>query len=127
MNDEMTPAGGSLRPRAKRVSLSSMVLVRTLSMDRVFRARDVSSTGCFLFTKITAGTDLDVGAPVQLQLSGVVGGVAVAVRCTGVIARHATPGTVEHDEFPTGVGVRITACDPANSELLEQLLALGTN
>ena len=108
---------------AERVALDSMVLVRSVSTDRVFRTRDLSTTGCFIFTKVTGGVAFEIGQAVELQLTGTIDGRAVSVRCSGEIARSVEPGTSEAQKFPTGLGVRITSCDPANRDQLERLLA----
>jgi hypothetical protein len=113
--------------RAKRVSVDSMVLVRSVTTDRVFRTRDLSETGAFIFTKVTAGNSFEVGQAVELQLTGTIDGRAVAVRCGAEIVRAVAPGTTEERAFPTGLGVRITSCDPANRALLDRLLAQRAN
>jgi len=113
--------------RAARVTVDSMVLVRSVSTDRVFRTRDLSVTGAFIFTKFTShpggGNAFEVGQTVELQLTGSLDGRPVSVRCTGEIARAVEPGTNEASAFPTGLGGRITSCDPANRDQLERLLA----
>ena len=112
---------------AERVALNSMVLVRTESTDRVFRTRDLSATGCFIFTKVTGGAPFEIGEAVELQLTGTIDGSPVSLRCSGEIARTVEPGTSEAETFPTGLGVRITACDPANLDQLQRLLAQRAN
>ncbi len=112
---------------AERVSIDSMVLVRSVAADRVFRTRDVSTTGCFIFTKVTNGAPFEVGQAVELQLTGSLDGRGVSIRCQGAIARAVEPGSAEAQAFPTGLGVRITSCDAADRVQLERLLAAQRN
>lgn len=122
----MRPPTSSGR-NAERVTLDAMVLVRSVVTDRVFRTRDVSATGCFIFTKVTTGAPFEVGQAVELQLTGNLDGRNVAIRCQGEIARAVEPGTAEADAFPTGLGVRITSCAASDRAQLERLVAAQRN
>jgi PilZ domain len=100
--------------RAERVSVDAFVKVRGDGHELVFRTRDVSENGVFLYTKVTRAYPFRVGSTLSLELFG----YDQTVRCTALVVRVVDPGSAEAEHFPTGFGVRILeADDDARSSL----------
>ena len=92
------------QPRAERVSLDAFVIARTPGGDEwVFRTRDLSSTGLFLYTRVARAYPLKVGSTLELDVHDEL----ASFRCTAVVARVVEPGSAEADRFPTGFGLHI--------------------
>jgi hypothetical protein len=89
--------------RAERVSVDAFVKVRSDGHELVFRTRDVSEHGVFLYTKVTRAYPFRVGSTLGLELFG----YDQTVRCTAVVVRIVEPGSAEAEHFATGFGVRI--------------------
>ena len=95
---------------AERVRVDAFVKVHgTAGQELVFRTRDLSEQGLFLYTKVARLYPFKVGSTLQLELYD----FDQQVTCKVVVARVVDPGSVENETFPAGFGVRIVECDEA--------------
>lgn len=95
---------------AERVRVDAFVKVQGADgQELVFRTRDLSEHGLFLYTKVARSYPFKVGSTLALDLYD----YDEQVTCTVVVARIVEPGSVESETFPTGFGVRIVDCDAA--------------
>lgn len=104
--------------RAERVSVDAFVKVSSDGNELVFRTRDVSEHGVFLYTRVTRAYPFRVGSTLSLELFG----YDQTVRCKAVVARVVEPGSSEAERFPTGFGVRILEADEAARAALAALI-----
>ena len=74
--------------------------------ELVFRTRDLSETGLFLYTKVARMYPFKVGSTLALDLYD----YDEQVSCKVVVVRIVEPGSPESETFPTGFGVRIVDC-----------------
>jgi len=109
-------AMSELRERgAERVAVDAFVKVHGEGgQELVFRTRDLSEHGLFLYTRVARVYPIKVGSTLQLELYDFDQHVA----CTVVVVRVVETGSSESDKFPTGFGVKITECsDDARAAL----------
>jgi hypothetical protein len=105
---------------AERVRVDAFVkVVGADGQELVFRTRDLSEHGVFLYTKVARAYPFKIGSTLALELFG----HDSTVTCTGVVVRVVEPGSAESTSYPTGFGVRITECSEAARETLRTLLA----
>ncbi|MEZ4366341.1 MAG: PilZ domain-containing protein [Kofleriaceae bacterium] len=107
---------------ATRVTVEAFVIVRaaeTGDAELVFRTRDLSATGLFLYTRVARTYPLRIGSTLAIEFHD----EAASFRCTGVVARVVEAGSAEADRFPTGFGVRIVGAEPDDRARLDGLLA----
>jgi len=104
---------------AERVAVDAFVKVSGADgQELVFRTRDLSEHGLFLYTKVARAYPIKLGSTLSLELYDFDQHVA----CTVVVVRVVEPGSAESDRFPTGFGVRITACaDDARAALARMI------
>jgi hypothetical protein len=116
-SDRMTEA----RERgAERVRVDAFVKVHgAAGQELVFRTRDLSAQGLFLYTKVARLYPFKVGSTLALELYDFDQHVA----CKVVVVRVVDPGSAENDTFPTGFGVRIVECDEASRRALDEMIA----
>jgi PilZ domain len=97
-----------LRERsAERVRVDAFVKVHGADgQELVFRTRDLSEHGLFLYTKVARAYPFKVGSTLELELYG----FDEAVECKVVVVRVVESGTTESSTYPTGFGVRIVEC-----------------
>jgi len=84
----------------------------------VFRTRDLSEQGLFLYTEIARSYPFKVGSTLLLELYE--GGQHVA--CKAVVVRVVVPGSPENATYPSGFGMRITECDDASRKALATMI-----
>jgi hypothetical protein len=114
----MTQAGGARR--AERVRVDAFVKISGADgQELVFRTRDLSEQGLFLYTKVARAYPFKVGSTLSLELYD----YDEAVRCEVVVARVVEPGSAESETFPTGFGVRIVGCSDAGRATLAAMIA----
>ena len=101
-------AMSELRERgAERVAVDAFVKVHGEGgQELVFRTRDLSEQGLFLYTRVARVYPIKVGSTLQLELYD----FDQQVTCTVVVVRVVESGSSESDKFPTGFGVKITEC-----------------
>jgi len=95
---------------AERVRVDAFVIVRqTDGQELVFRTRDLSEQGLFLYTKVARIYPFVVGSTLELEIYD----VDQHATCKVVVVRVVEAGSVESETFPTGFGVRILDGDRA--------------
>src|SRR5204863_5543951 len=102
---------GDRQKRAEeRVSVEAFVKVSGKvsggDSEFVFRTRDLSPSGLFLYTRVGHIYPFKVGSTLQLELYD----YDVFVTAKVVVVRIVEPGSAEADRYPTGFGVRIVEC-----------------
>ncbi|HEX2691258.1 MAG TPA: PilZ domain-containing protein [Kofleriaceae bacterium] len=86
--------------------------------ELVFRTRDLSNQGLFLYTKVARAYPFKVGSTLELELYD----FDQQVTCKVVVVRVVDPGSPENATFPTGFGVRIVECDEASRRALSGMI-----
>lgn len=105
---------------AERVQVDAFVTVHgSDGQDLVFRTRDLSENGLFLYTQVASSYAIRVGTTLTLELTDADG----VISCTVVVVRIVEPGTPESERFPTGFGVKITEATDDNRAALRGLIA----
>lgn len=117
--DRRTPTADGQHRESPRVAVDAFVKVRGAG-DRefVFRTRDLSESGLFLYTRVGHAYPFRVGATLDLELYD----YDEAVHCEVLIVRVVEPGSAESDHYPTGFGVKIIGMDPAMRERLATMI-----
>ncbi|HXU73829.1 MAG TPA: PilZ domain-containing protein [Polyangia bacterium] len=114
------PRGGPDRAYP-RVAIDAFV--RVLGPDPegreyVFRTRDLSPGGLFLYTRVGHLYPFRVGAALSIELYD----FDRAVDFKAVVVRVVEPGSPEAERFPMGFGVKVIEIDDGNRARLEELL-----
>lgn len=100
---------------AERVRVDAFVKVHGADgQELVFRTRDLSAQGLFLFTKVARVYPFKVGSTLQLELYD----YDDFVRCKVVVVRIVDQNTSESADYPTGFGVRIVELEDASRDKL---------
>jgi len=100
----MRPVNGNRD--APRVAVDAFVKVRGAgNKEFVFRTRDLSESGLFLYTKVGHAYPFQVGQSLDLELYD----YDEYVQCEVLIVRVVEPGSAESDHYPTGFGVKIVS------------------
>jgi hypothetical protein len=86
-----------------RVAVDAFVKVSGSDGEFVFRTRDLSEGGLFLYTKVAHTYPFRVGSSLQIELYD----YDEYVTCEVVVVRVVQPGSPEASTHPTGFGVRI--------------------
>jgi hypothetical protein len=105
-----------------RVAVDAFVRVLGAELggrEYVFRTRDLSQGGLFLYTRVGHLYPFRVGAALSIELYD----FDRAVDFRAVVVRIVEPGSPEAERFPMGFGVKIVEIDDANRQRLEELLA----
>ena len=118
VEDRRTGGDGPSR-ESPRVAVDAFVKVRGHG-DRefVFRTRDLSESGLFLYTRVGHAYPFRVGATLDLELYD----YDEAVHCEVLIVRVVEPGSAESDHYPTGFGVKIISINPAEQSRLAAMV-----
>jgi c-di-GMP-binding flagellar brake protein YcgR len=104
---------------AERVRVDAFVKVQGADgQELVFRTRDLSAHGVFLYTRVARIYPFKVGSTLSLELYD----YDQHVQCTVVVARVVEPGSDEADHFPTGFGVRILEIDEPSRRALAHMI-----
>lgn len=102
---------------AERVRVDAFVKVHGADgQELVFRTRDLSEQGLFLYTRVARVYPFRLGSTLELELE--LYDFDQQVTCKVVVVRVVDPGTPENETFPTGFGVRIVECDAASRKAL---------
>jgi len=105
---------------AERVAVDAFVKVSGADgQELVFRTRDLSEQGLFLYTKVARAYPIKVGSTLQLELYD----FDQAVVCKVVVVRVVEPSSTESASFPTGFGVKIVECDDVARAALKTMIA----
>lgn len=104
---------------AERVRVDAFVKIHgDDTQELVFKTRDLSEQGLFLYTQVAQAYRFKVGSVLDLELYD----DDQAVACKVVVVRIVEPGTAEAETFPTGFGVRIVEiADGARAQIREMI------
>ena len=113
-------AGGTDNTRsAERVKVEAFVKVSSADhQEFVFRTRDLSTGGLFLYTRVAHIYPFKIGSTLLLDLYD----YDESVTCKVVVVRVVEHGSAESDRYPTGFGVKIVDLDDANRGRLAMML-----
>ena len=104
---------------AERVRVDAFVKVHGADgQELVFRTRDLSEHGLFLYTKVARSYPFQIGSTLDLELYD----YDEFVQCKVVVVRVVEPGTGEAETYPTGFGVKIVACTEPQKKKLAQMI-----
>jgi len=104
---------------AERVRVDAFVKVHgSDGQELVFRTRDLSEQGLFLYTRVARAYPFKLGSTLALELYD----FDQVVTCKVIVVRVVEPGSTESDTFPTGFGVRILECDEADRKALATMI-----
>ena len=104
---------------AERVRVDAFVRVHGADgQELVFRTRDLSEHGLFLYTKVARMYPFKVGSTLALELYD----FDEQVSCKVVVVRIVEQGSPESGTFPTGFGVRIVECSEASRTVLTKMI-----
>ena len=103
---------------AERVRVDAFVKVQGDGQELVFRTRDLSEQGLFLYTKVARVYPFKVGSTLLLELYD----YDQHVSCKVVVVRVVDPGSPENETFPAGFGVRIVECDEPSRRALAMMI-----
>jgi hypothetical protein len=104
---------------AERVPVEAFVIVRgERGEELVFRTRDLSEHGLFLYTKVARSYPFKVGSTLHLELYD----FDESFECDVVVVRVVEPGSAESERYPTGFGVRIADLDAVAKAKLAGLI-----
>ena len=104
---------------AERVRVDAFVKVHGADgQELVFRTRDLSEQGLFLYTKVARAYPFKVGSTLQLELYD----YDQHVSCKVVVVRVVEPGSAESDTFPTGFGVKIIDLPEPSRQLIVTMI-----
>ena len=115
----MMSSGDNARA-AERVKVEAFVKVsgHDGQQEYVFRTRDLSNGGLFLFTRVAHSYPFKIGSTLGLELYD----SDETVTCKVVVVRVVQHGSAESDRYPTGFGVKIVDCDDGNRARLTAML-----
>lgn len=105
---------------AERVRVDAFVKVHGEGgQELVFRTRDLSEQGLFLYTRVARSYPFKVGSTLELELYD----YDQHVTCKVVVVRIVAEGSGESEKFPAGFGVRIVDLDDASRAALAAMIA----
>ncbi len=105
---------------AERVRVDAFVKVHGADgQELVFRTRDLSEHGLFLYTKVARAYPFRVGSTLELELYD----FDETVTCKVVVVRVVEPDSSESGTYPTGFGVRIVEADDDARSRLDHMIA----
>lgn len=104
---------------SERVRVDAFVKVHgSDGQELVFRTRDLSISGLFLYTKVARAYPFRVGSTLSLELYD----YDQQVTCKVVVVRVVEPGSTESATAPTGFGVRIVDLDDPSRRALAAMI-----
>jgi hypothetical protein len=104
---------------AERVRVDAFVKVHGAGgQELVFRTRDLSAHGLFLYTRVARAYPFKVGSTLELELYD----YDQQVTCKVVVVRVVEQGTSESETFPTGFGVKIVDLDEGSRTALGTMI-----
>jgi hypothetical protein len=117
----MSADGGLDGRQHPRVTVDAFVRILGPDSDceYVFRVRDLSMGGLFLYTRVGHLYPFYVGAPLIIQLYD----YDHTVELRAVVVRIVEAGSPEAERFPSGFGVKIVEIDEAHHARLQSLIA----
>jgi hypothetical protein len=107
----------------QRVKVEAFVKVSGADKEFVFRTRDLSKTGLFLYTRVAHIYPFKVGSTLTLELYDYDQFVTAKV----VVVRVVEPNSAEADRYPMGFGVRIIEIDEPSRDRLGAMIELAAD
>jgi hypothetical protein len=104
--------------QSARVAVDAFVKVTGSDGEFVFRTRDLSASGLFLYTKVAHTYPFSTGSRLQLELHD----YDEYVSCEVVVVRVVQPGSSESASYPTGFGVRIARIAEPDRDRLARMI-----
>lgn len=101
-----------------RVKVEAFVKISGGDKEFVFRTRDLSKNGLFLYTRVAHIYPFRVGSTLTLELYD----YDEFVQAKVVVVRVVEPNSAEADNYPTGFGVRIIEIDDGEKNKLHKML-----
>lgn len=115
----MTPVTKEKDTRGEpRVKVEAFVKVSGGDKEYVFRTRDLSKNGVFLYTRVAHIYPFKVGSTLTLELYD----YDEFVQAKVVVVRVVEPNSAEADKYPTGFGVRIIEIADGHKAKLHKML-----
>jgi hypothetical protein len=108
---------------APRVKVEAFVKVSGGDKEFVFRTRDLSKTGVFLYTRVAHIYPFKIGSTLTLELYD----YDEFVRAKVVVVRVVEPNSAEADKYPTGFGVRIIEITDGDRQKLMAMLSSASD
>jgi hypothetical protein len=102
-----------------RVTIDAFVRVSGADKEYVFRTRDLSEGGLFLYTRVRHLYPFDTGTQLTIELYD----FDSVVELKAKVVRIVEPGTSEAERFPTGFALQIIDIDETNRRRLGELIA----
>ena len=121
--DDQTPDTSEEAREARRVKVEAFVKVSGGDREYVFRTRDLSKKGLFLYTRVGHIYPFKIGSTLTLELYD----YDQFVTCKVVVVRVVEPSSAEADRYPTGFGVRIIDLDDDNKSRLYGMIDRAAN
>jgi hypothetical protein len=119
MSDARPPSEPTGTRASPRVTLDAFVKVRgSGEREYVFRTRDLSDGGLFLYTRVGHAYPFRVGTTLDLELYD----YDKYIQCEVLIVRVVEPGSAESDHYPTGFGVKIVSIPGEDRERLTEMI-----
>ena len=109
---------GANKRSSVRVQVEAFVKVEDDTREYVFRTRDLSESGLFLYTKVAHIYPFREGSSLRLELYD----YNEYVSCRVVVARVVVMDSAEAESYPVGFGVRIVDINEADREKLKGIL-----
>ncbi|MCG8418034.1 MAG: PilZ domain-containing protein [Proteobacteria bacterium] len=104
---------------AKQLRVDAIVEVLGTGREFVFRTRDISCKGLFLYTQVAKSYPFGVGSELTLELYD----RKDTASCRAVVVRVVQPSSPEAKNYPTGFGLRVTRIDEGNQRALKSMSA----
>ncbi len=101
-----------------RVAVDAFVKIAGQDREYVFRTRDLSKGGLFLYTKVGHVYPFKVGSTLSLELYD----YDRFVSCKVVVVRVVQSGSPEADKYPVGFGVRVVEIDETNRASMHSMI-----
>ena len=116
----MSAEGGQDGRQHPRVAVDAFVRILgpTAEREYVFRTRDLSMGGLFLYTRVGHLYPFYIGAPLMIELYD----YDHAVEFRASVVRIVQSGTPEAERFPSGFGIKIVEIDDENRARLVSLI-----
>lgn len=102
-----------------RHGVEAFVKVRGRSHEYVFRTRDLSSSGLFLYTKAVRKYPFAVGDELECELYD----YNQHIVCRVQVVRIVQPDSEEADVYPCGFGVKIVGIKELSNKKLRTLIS----
>ena len=118
MMHSVSGAGTDNKRQDERVKVDAFVKISGAEREFVFRTRDLSKNGLFLYTRVSHIYPFKVGSTLTLELYD----YDRFLKCKVVVVRVVEAGSAEADRYPTGFGVRIIKMDDTDRAILGQII-----